>query len=245
MRLLPNIIKYPSENVKGYSFLDDFSREEKEPLPDVLPPEELETKDILEDAMRQAEEMMAQVRLEAEELRRKAQEEGYDDGYRKGYQEGHQEAYSDYKLKLDYELEQFQREMKEAIEKVTEKKEEILNKYMEDLKRVTLTIAEKIIQTSLKTSSEVVKRMILSATSKLKKNQWAKIYITKNSIGAMVQGDVDLLRELTYLSDNIKIIAMESEEDGTCIIELPEEVIDASVNTQMENIRDILNNARL
>lgn len=244
MRLLHNIIKHPSENVKGYSFLDDFSREEREPLPEVSP-EDQESKDILEDAMRQAEEMMTQVRLEAEELRRKAQEEGYEDGYRTGYQEGHQEAYSDYKLKLDYELEQFQREMKESIEKVTEKKEEILNKYMDDLKRVTLTIAEKIIQTSLKTSSEVVKRMILSATSKLKKNQWAKIYITKNSIGSMVQGDVDLLKELTYLSDNIKIIAMESEEDGTCIIELPEEVIDASVNTQMENIRDILNNARL
>lgn len=244
MRLLHNIIKHPSENVKGYSFLDDFGEEKREPLPD-MPPEDQETKDLLEEAMRQAEEMMAQVRVEAEELRRKAQEEGYEDGYRNGYQDGHQEAYSDYKLKLDYELDQFQREMKESIEKVTEKKEEILDKYMDDLKRVTLTIAEKIIQTSLKTSSEVVKRMILSATSKLKKNQWAKIYITKNSIGSMVQGDVNLLKELTYLSDNIKIITMESEEDGTCIIELPEEVIDASVNTQMENIRDILNNARL
>lgn len=244
MRLLHNIIKHPSEHVKGYSFLDDFGEEKREPLPD-MPPEDQETKDLLEEAMRQAEEMMAQVRVEAEELRRKAQEEGYEDGYRNGYQDGHQEAYSDYKLKLDYELDQFQREMKESIEKVTEKKEEILDKYMDDLKRVTLTIAEKIIQTSLKTSSEVVKRMILSATSKLKKNQWAKIYITKNSIGSMIQGDVNLLKELTYLSDNIKIITMESEEDGTCIIELPEEVIDASVNTQMENIRDILNNARL
>lgn len=244
MRLLHNIIKHPGEHVKGYSFLDDFGEKKREPLLDA-PPEDQETKDLLEDAMRQAEEMMAQVRLEAEELRKKAQEEGYEEGYRNGYQDGHQEAYSDYKLKLDYELDQFQREMKESIEKVTEKKEEILDKYMDDLKRVTLTIAEKIIQTSLKTSSEVVKRMILSATSKLKKNQWAKIYITKNSMGSMIQGDVNLLKELTYLSDNIKIITMESEEDGTCIIELPEEVIDASVNTQMENIRDILNNARL
>ena len=30
------------------------------------------------------------------------------------------------------------------------------------------------------------------------------------------------------------------EEDGTCIIETPEEIIDASVSTQMSNIRDIL-----
>ena len=29
-------------------------------------------------------------------------------------------------------------------------------------------------------------------------------------------------------------------EDGTCIIETPEEIIDASVSTQMSNIRDLL-----
>lgn len=100
MRLLHNIIKHPSEHVKGYSFLDDFGEEKRGPLPD-MPPEDQETKDLLEEAMRQAEKMMAQVRVEAEELRRKAQEEGYEDGYQKGYQDGHQEAYSDYKLKLD------------------------------------------------------------------------------------------------------------------------------------------------
>ena len=33
---------------------------------------------------------------------------------------------------------------------------------------------------------------------------------------------------------------MGDEEDGTCIIETPEEIIDASVSTQMSNIRDIL-----
>ena len=34
-------------------------------------------------------------------------------------------------------------------------------------------------------------------------------------------------------------------EEGTCIIELPDEIIDASVGTQMENIKDILNNVRV
>ena len=33
---------------------------------------------------------------------------------------------------------------------------------------------------------------------------------------------------------------MGDEEDGTCIIETPEEIIDASVSTQMSTMRDIL-----
>ena len=31
------------------------------------------------------------------------------------------------------------------------------------------------------------------------------------------------------------------EEAGTCIIECPDEIIDASASTQMQNIRDMLN----
>ena len=53
----------------------------------------------------------------------------------------------------------------------------------------------------------------------------------------MVQGDVGLLNELSHVSGNIKIVAMDHSEEGTCIIELPEEIIDVSVNTQIENIK--------
>ena len=56
--------------------------------------------------------------------------------------------------------------------------------------------------------------------------------------------DTEFLEALSGLSDNIKIITMDNGEDGTCIIELPDEIIDASVGTQLENIKDILNNVR-
>lgn len=247
MRLLPSILKgeKTQEQIRSYSFSSDFEKVEQ-PEPEI--PEEIEypaTMDIFEDAIAQAEEILEKAREEAKNICQRAEEAGWQEGHEKGYEDGYKQAYSDHKIKLDYEMEQFQREMKESIEEVALKKQQILDKYIDDLKRVTLSIAEKVIQTSLKSSSEVVKRMILAATSKLKKTQWAKIYITKNASSVLLQGDVALLKELHHLSDNIKLIAMESEEEGTCIIELPEEVIDASVTTQLENIRDILNNARL
>ena len=105
-------------------------------------------------------------------------------------------------------------------------------------------MAEKIIQTSLQSSGDIIKRMILAATDKLRKKQWAKIYVTKCESGISMEVDTEFLEALSSLSDNIKIITMDNGEDGTCIIELPDEIIDASVGTQLENIKDILNNVR-
>ena len=56
----------------------------------------------------------------------------------------------------------------------------------------------------------------------------------------MAQISPALTTTLGGLSQHIKVIPMGDEEDGTCIVETPEEIIDASVSTQMSNIRDIL-----
>ena len=67
-------------------------------------------------------------------------------------------------------------------------------------------------------------------------------FVTNAQIGDST--DAEFLESLSHLSDNLKIITMNDGEEGTCIVELPDEVIDASVGTQLENIKDILNNVR-
>ena len=59
-----------------------------------------------------------------------------------------------------------------------------------------------------------------------------------------MSADTEFVNALAHLSDNVKIVSMDNDEAGVCIIELPNEIIDASVNTQLENIKDILNNGR-
>lgn len=45
---------------------------------------------------------------------------------------------------------------------------------------------------------------------------------------------------LAGLSDHIKNLRCPSDEAGTCIIEMPDEIIDASASTQLKNIRDLI-----
>ena len=113
------------------------------------------------------------------------------------------------------------------------------------MKDCAIAIGEKVIQISLRSSGEVIRQMIISATEKLKKTAWVKIYIDKNDYDMMMEADADIIDELSHLSDNIKFIVMDKEENGNCIIEMPEEIVDVSVSTQMENIRDILENVRV
>ena len=85
--------------------------------------------------------------------------------------------------------------------------------------------------------------MIASAAGELEKKEWAKVYVSKYDMDVMIEGDVEFLNTLSDLSSNVKIIKMENEEQGTCILELPDEIVDLSVNTQMANIRELLDNA--
>lgn len=252
-----------------YEFQEDFgeaeilAEAEEEELPEEETGEETEEpekeepgKKELEEAMRQAEEILetararaGEITFEAKESAKEAEQEGrrkgYDEGYKSGYDDGYEKAHQEMTQKMEDELDGLRDQMRQVIDSVAEEKERVLEQYLDDLKRICLAVSEKIIQTSLRSSGEVIKRMIVAATDKIKKTQWAKIYISKQDAEMLVKGDAQLLREMAHLTDNLKVVAMENEDPGTCIIELPDEIVDASVNTQMENIKDILNNARL
>lgn len=235
------LVEEPVEEVVIEPVVDHIAEQLREEAESIFK----QASEAYEDALKRSEEILSKAKEDAERICAEARENGYQEGYEEGLLEGSKKAYGDHKAELDLQLEEFRSAMKTSIESVTQEKERLLEKYIDDLKKITLTIAEKVIQTSLKSSGEIVKRMIVAAAGKLKKTQWVKIYVSQKDAGMMIQGDVGLLNELSHISGNIKIISMDHAEDGTCIIELPEEIIDVSVNTQIENIKGILNNARL
>lgn len=201
--------------------------------------------DMLDESYAQAQAVISAARLEAQDILEEAKKAGLKAGEEEGYDKGIKMAQEEYSLRLEAEFTKLQGKIEEYVRDMEHVKEGLLEQYIDDLKSIALAIGEKIVQTSLKSSSDVVERMILSATARLKKSSWAKIYIGKGQDVLDIKGDTDFLRELGRLSDNVKIIMMEEEEAGTCIVELPGEVIDMSVGTQLENIKEILNNARL
>lgn len=256
MKSLPRIVKGPEKkkDIKPFDFFAGFKISEQEqteePGDEALDEDALEAheelvrnaeNEILEKARQKADRIISDAREQAEFLREQAYNEGREAGREAGFREAHEEQ----RVLLDEELARLRRYIADIVNDVSHEKDKVLEQYIDDLKRISLAVAEKIIQTSLQSSSDIIKRMILSATDKIRKKQWAKIYVTKCDTGISMEVDTEFLEALSGLSDNIKLITMDNGEDGTCIIELPDEIIDASVSTQLENIKDILNNVRV
>lgn len=227
--------------------LNDAGDEAEEPEPEetLLEEWEKERAGLLEEAKREAGRIIEEARAEAVRQREEAAREGRREGYEEGYREGRQKAEEEFKEGIQDNLLEFQADMKQALKAVDTAKENCLRMYLEELKDCAVAIGEKVIHISLKSSGEVIKQMIISATEKLKKTAWVKIYIDKYDYDMMMAADAGVIDELSHLSDNIKFIVMDKEDRGSCIIEMPEEIVDVSVNTQIENIKDILENVRL
>lgn len=222
-----------------------FSSEKSEALEEQRDETEEEVRRILAEARQQAEELLSEARQQAEEEFETARAAGYRAGYSTGYEESRRRAEGECRMEFEKELHSFQEDMRKALKSVEEAKERCLRNYLDELKDCAIAIGEKVIQISLRSSGEVIRQMIISATEKLKKTAWVKIYIDKGDYDMMMEGDADIIDELSRLSDNIKFVVMDKEDNGNCIIEMPEEIVDVSVNTQIENIKDILENVRV
>lgn len=213
------------------------------------------TADVVEDAREQvrqillkanemAGDILREAGTQAEQLKKTAIEEGYREGFEAGYKSGTEQAAMEQADFFRRQEEEFRKDMEQAMASIGQAKEKSLRNYLEELKDCSVAIAEKVIHISLRSSGEVIKRMLVAETEKLRKTAWVKIYMEKTDYDMMADADADVVSELAKLSDNIKFVVMDKESSGNCIIEMPDEIVDISVDTQMDNIREILGNIR-
>lgn len=200
---------------------------------------------LLQDAQRRAEEILRQAeesaRLEAEELRAKAREEGYQAGFHEGLQQGLAQAMEESGQAREAMAQKMEEDVAAFLDTAERKLNRQLDDNLEELRDLALAVAEKVVCVSLKSSTDVIGRMIQTAVDKRRRREWAHIYVAECDAKKLVHMPAALMSALSELSDRVRVIPMAGEEAGTCIIECPDEIIDASASTQMQNIRDMLN----
>ena len=163
-----------------------------------------------------------------------------DEGYREGYAQGTAKAMDDAQRDREAVAARLEKEVQAFLEKADMAREEFIRQSQDELLDLCIAVAEKVVRVSLKSSSEVIVRMIQTATERMKRQEWVHIYISGCDTKGVAQISPALTTALGALSQHVKIIPMGDDEGGTCIVETPEEIIDASVSTQMSNIRDLL-----
>lgn len=195
---------------------------------------------LIQNAKAQAEHIIEQAKQAAEtevsRIYQRASEDGYNQGYAEGHQKGQQEASAAMRKAAQDAVDAVQRFLSQA----NQTRDAEIDKLSAEVLDVAVAVAEKVIHVSLKSSEEIIKRMIITATEKLKRRQWVQIYVADCDVKGVAQSDPSLAAALSSLSDHIKIVPMKDAESGTCIVEMPDEIIDASASTQLENIRSVI-----
>lgn len=196
--------------------------------------------ELIRNARAQAERIIEEAKQAAEaevaRIHQQASEEGYNQGYVEGQRKGEEEASAATRKAAQESVEAVQRFLTQA----NNMRDEKIDKLSGELLDVAVAVAEKVVHVSLKSSEEIIKRMIIAATEKMKRREWVQIYVADCDVKGVAQSDPSLTAALSCLSDHIKIVPMRDAETGTCIVEMPDEIIDASASTQLENIRSVI-----
>lgn len=201
---------------------------------------QIQAQKIIEDAKCQAEQVAKEYQEKAQAEIEQAKEEARLEGYRQGYQEGLTKAKIEAQTQIEEQMQHESQQIAAFLKEATEEREKLIQQTRGELCDLSIAIAEKVIHVSLKSSKEVIARMIQVVTEKMKRREWVQIYVGGCDAKSLVQITPELTTSLASLSDHIKIIPMTNDESGTCIIEMPDEIIDASVSTQLQNIRQAL-----
>ncbi len=201
---------------------------------------QLQAELILNQAREEAQQILDQAREEARQEQEEIRAGARDEGYREGYAQGTSKAMDDAIRDREATAARLEKEVQAFLEKASLAREEMLLQSQDELLELCLSVAEKVVRVSLKSSSEVIVRMIQTATERMKRQEWVHIYISGCDTRQLAQISPALTSTLGALSQHIKVVPMGDDESGTCIVETPEEIVDASVSTQMSNIRDVL-----
>ena len=244
---IPLAEEEPAPQTIDITLEEELAVAQEEPEPPPEPKKEtpvhyaqLQAELIMNQAREEAQQLLDQAREQAEAELEEIRAGARDEGYREGYAQGIAKAMDDSVRDREATAARLEKEVQDFLEKASLAREEMLLQCRDELLELCLSVAEKVVRVSLKSSSEVIVRMIQTATERMKRQEWVHIYISGCDSRQLAQISPALTSTLGALSQHIKVVPMGDDESGTCIVETPEEIVDASVSTQMSNIRDVL-----
>lgn len=200
-------------------------------------------------SLNQLKESTMRMNEECAQMKIRSYEDGYNEGLAKGKQEGHDLGYEDgYQQglkKAEEENKETSRRTRNELSRILEaaesKKNEVLVQFEEDIGSLAVAIAQKIIKKELSTDEKAIQSIIQNVLETYRNQEWVKIAVSPNTAELLTKADRNIIQALQDVSNNIKIISSPEMDDGGCKIDLPDRLIDAGADTQLNQIKSALN----
>ncbi|MDW5298749.1 MAG: FliH/SctL family protein [Sedimentibacter sp.] len=216
----------------------------REDLYEIYNQREIILKEANEEALKIINAAKRNVQTEIAELKKRGFEEGYNAGMEIGKNKGYEEGYELGKLKITEKLNKQnktkEKEITNMLEEIENKKENIISTYERGLSKLAIDIAEKIIRQKIELQGNIVTRIIESVIKDYRNEEWVKVYISSKDDAKSIRADKDLIQSLSKISNDVKIEVSEELEEGSAIVETPEGIVDASIITQLNNLKEMV-----
>lgn len=237
--------KEPKEPKEGEPEEEAEEEEELETEPD---PEqfqrELEEKEeaarkrierLTQEAKEQAEAMSQKILQSAKSERARMMEQAQADVGRireEAYRKGREEALSEKRVELEGKL----RELDRLMERLSQDQESFLRQYQEGLSALSLEIAQKVLDEAVMADDTLMRPLVRKAVASVKNAEWISVEVS-SSLPGLVEG---LRKELAGRPDLPRLDVQGSDlPPGGCRVHTPEGMVDASVSTQLGNLKSL------
>ncbi len=214
-------------NIKSMPYDEALGKKE-----DILYQAKLKAQQLIQNAVACANDILIDGNKKAREVFELAKKTGYEDGLRQG------KAEAEASIKKGYN------ELRQLIDTIEGKREEIFCDYEDELKELILVIAKKVIDKNLEKDDSLFLNIFKSAVKDYKKLEWVKVSVSEYE-SELAMTNVDAFLELAKGATDISITVLEDAPRGTCIVETPQNIIDVSVRKQLQKLKETLINAEI
>lgn len=193
---------------------------------------------------RQQQEAADKIQRETEEAKHRGYEEGYsagvEDGKKKGEEAGLRIGETEGRKKADAENRKYLDEISQMAESVEKSKSAILQKFESDLQDLAISIAESILKKELQIDEEAMRSIILNALDAYRNQEWVRIYVPEQTANVLLKADRNIAEALKNVSENVKVVVTSNMKEGDCVLEMPDQVIEAGVSSQLRKIKSAI-----
>ncbi|MFD1850383.1 flagellar assembly protein FliH [Oceanobacillus bengalensis] len=158
-------------------------------------------------------------------------EEAKEEGYKSGYLSGQQDSISEYKGLLE--------KANTITEQATKDYHTTLDKSETTILQLSISIAEKVMKQKITDDPSVFSNLVKTVIKSIKDKSMITIYTHPDNYEMILEQKDELIRLLEN-DTKLSIYVKDELSENACIIEHPFGRVDASVDSQLEQIRNIL-----
>jgi flagellar assembly protein FliH len=158
-------------------------------------------------------------------------------GYEEGYNLGRKVGMEEKKQQMDTII----AELRAAVDYINLQQSDILKKYEEEIVDLAFSIAQKVTKIIVDKDKSVYANIVKAVLGDFRELKWVSLTVPSAEVKEMLSVGGKFLGDAVAGLKNVRIsVADDKNSEATLLIDTPIELIDASPETQIRNIRSRL-----